>query len=77
MITIDADETDLAAVLEALAPGKVTIENGEITAVVNGKPLRLTELELELHSEVAFDQLRAGVNCRISDGQAHIEAEVR
>ena len=77
MITIDAEETDLAAVLEALAPNKVAIENGEITAVINGKTLRLAELELELHSEVAFDQFRAGVNCRLSDGQAHIEAEVR
>lgn len=78
MITIDADETDLAAMLEALVPGKITVGNGEITAKIKGKSIRLNQLKLEFMTEVTYiDSLQADVAGRIEDGHAHLEAEIR
>ena len=77
MITIEAEEADLAAVLEAVLPAKVAIENGEITALVDGKTLRLNKLKLELETEVAYDRFHADIACRLDGGHAHLEAEIR
>ncbi len=78
MITIDAGEADLAAVLEMLAPGKVTVGNGEITAKIDGKFLRLNQLKLEFMTGVTYDgRLQADVAGRIENGHAHLEAEIR
>ena len=78
MITIDADETDLAAMLEALVPGKITVGNGEITVKIKGKSIRLNQLKLEFMTDVTYeDSLQADVAGRIEDGHAHLEAEIR
>ncbi len=77
MITIDADETDLAAMLEALVPGKITVGNGEITVTIKDKTIRLNQFKLELMTGVTYDQRQADVACRLDGGHAHLEAEIR
>lgn len=77
MITIEADEADIAAALEALAPGAVKIESGVISAKIAEKRLTLSNLKLELHTELTYDQLQADVVCRLDGGHAHIEAEIQ
>ncbi len=77
MIIIDAEEKDIAAILEAVAPGKVGFAGGEVAVRIDGRMLRLSDLKLELHTRAAFDNLEAEVDCRVSDGRAYLEVEIK